>query len=113
MLKKLFGVFVLMFLMSITIPVLAQRYNSCNIRGGRGYSQRYDRGRDYGRNNYSRRDRHVNYGGNYGYYSPAYYAPTYYAPSYYVVRRPARRVYGYNRPYYRPRRNHISFSIGF
>jgi hypothetical protein len=122
MLKKMFGLVILMFLMSIALPALAQRYDSCNIRrgGGRGHVQRYDRGRDYGyRQDYNRRNRRANYGGYYGGsygYAPAYYPQTYYAPSnYYVVRRPVRRVYssyGY-RPRYRSHRNRISFSIGF
>ena len=117
MFKKLIGVFVLMFLMAIAIPVLAQRYDSCNRRGHSSYS-RYDRGRDHGyRGDYGRRNnRRVYYGGNNGYYAPAYYPRTYYAPSnYYVVRRPVRRVYsGYGyRPYRRHNRSHVSFTIGF
>jgi len=116
MFKKLIGVFVLMFLMAIAVPVLAQRYDSCDRRGGRSYSRNYDNGRHHGRrgDNGRRNNRRANYGRNYG-YAPAYYAPTYYAPSYYVVRRPARRYYNngyYRRPHYR-NRNRISFSIGF
>lgn len=127
MFKKLIGLFVLMFLMAIAIPVLAQRYDSCERRGrGNAYGyqkHRYDRDRRYSgyyNQDYGRRNRrsNYNYGGNYGgYYSPAYYPPTYYAPSYYVVRRrPAYRIYnnyGYRPRYRRGNRGHISFSIGF
>jgi hypothetical protein len=131
MFKKIFGIFVLMFLMAIAIPVLAQRYNSCDRRGNeRGrYDRRYDRDRNRGNSYYrqdnGRRNRRSNYsygsnyGGNYGgYYAPAYYPQTYYAPSYpsyYVVRRRPVRAYnnyGY-RPRYRGNRGRISFSIGF
>lgn len=126
MYKKLIGVLALMFLMAIAIPVLAQRYDSCERRG-RGnayghYKQRYNRDRDRNysyRQDYGRRNRRGNYsyGGNYGYYAPAYYPQTYYVPSYYTVRRrPVRRIY--NNYSYRPRyrrgnRGQISFSIGF
>jgi hypothetical protein len=129
MLRKIITIFAFVFLMAITVPVLAQRYDSCGIRGhARGhqkhrYEQRYDRGNmDYGRSrrNYNRgynsyNRGYSNGGYNNGYYAPAYNQQRYYVPnSYYVVRRPVRRVYrdyGY-RPRYRSR-NRISFSIGF
>ncbi len=126
MYKKLISVLVLMFLMAIAIPVLAQRYDSCERRGrGNAYGhqkQRYDRGRNvrYYRQDYGRRNRRSNYsyGGNYGgYYAPAYYPQTYYAPSYYTIRRrPVRRIYNnysYRPRYRRANRGQISFSIGF
>jgi len=130
MFKKIIGIFALMFLMAIAIPVFAQRYDSCDRRGrgnARGHykQQRYDRNGNSGyyRQDYGRRNRRPtysyggNYGGNYGgYYAPAYYPPTYYSqPSYYVIRRRPVRVYnnyGY-RPRYRSNRGRISVSIGF
>lgn len=129
MLKKFVGVAVVMFLLAITAPVFAQRYNSCGHRGhGNGWhnsnryannydrEDRYDR-RDRGRRGYDRYDR--------GRRNRVVYVPAYnYGPSYRVRRAPVRRYYsngGYynNRPRYRSsrynrgNRGYISVSLGF
>jgi hypothetical protein len=121
MFKRVIGILVFMFLMAITIPVLAQRHgDSCNRRvGGRGYaSQRVYSNYDNYRGDYGRRNnrRYSSGRGNGAYYGSAYYPQTYYASTYYVVRRP-RPVRYYNnygyRPRYRGSRARVSFSIGF
>ncbi len=124
MLRKIISVFAFAFLMAIAIPVLAQRYGSCDTRGGnRGYASQRSHGNydNYNRRDNGRRDRRANYrrSNNYnnGYYGQSYYPQTYYAPSTYYVRRrvPVRRVYSSygRRPYNNRGRGRISFSIGF
>jgi hypothetical protein len=126
MLRKFFGVFAFLFILSLAIPVAAQRYGRSGNNGrsydrggnyGRSYDRSYNRGRSYdrGRNNgYNNR----NYSRNRYYtYSPGYYNsyPGYYDNNYPVVRRaPVRRYYRPAYPrYYGRSRNRISVSFGF